>query len=233
MPSTAATAANTAGVQRLGPVRFLNFIRLFLPILPDVLSPDRKVAFNQKILWTAIIFLIFPVFPHVPLYGIMSSDSSDPLYWMCVILAYNRGTLVELGYSITPIIISAMIMQLLVGANLIDVNFILKEDCAFSGAQKLFSFIIALGHAIVYVVTELYGQLSDLGARVCLLPIIQLIVAALIVILLDELPQTGYGLRLCINLFVATNVCESIVWKVFSPTTVNIGRTRFPWNLWV
>jgi preprotein translocase subunit SecY len=76
----------------------------------------------------------------------------------------------------------------------------------------------------VYVLTGLYGQPSDLGAGVCLLLIIQLIVAALIVILLDELLQKGYGLGSGINLFIATNICESIVWKAFSPTTVNIGR---------
>ena len=65
----------------------------------------------------------------------MSSDSSDPLYWMRVILASNRGTLMELG--ITPIITSGMIMQLLAGANLVEVDFSLKEDRAlFSGAQK-------------------------------------------------------------------------------------------------
>jgi preprotein translocase subunit SecY len=65
----------------------------------------------------------------------MSSDSSDPLYWLRVILASNRGTLMELG--ITPIVTSGMIMQLLAGASLIDVDFSLKEDRAlFSGAQK-------------------------------------------------------------------------------------------------
>lgn len=65
----------------------------------------------------------------------MSSDSSDPLYWMRVILASNRGTLMELG--ITPIVTSGMIMQLLAGANLIEIDFTLKEDRAlFSGAQK-------------------------------------------------------------------------------------------------
>lgn len=54
---------------------------------------------------------------------------------MRVILASNRGTLMELGIS--PIITSGMIMQLLAGANLIDVDFGLKEDRAlFSGAQK-------------------------------------------------------------------------------------------------
>ena len=41
----------------------------------------------------------------------------------------------ELG--ITPIVTSGMIMQLLAGANLIDVDFSLKEDRAlFGGAQK-------------------------------------------------------------------------------------------------
>lgn len=43
-------------------------------------------------------------------------------------------------------------------------------------------------------------------------------------ILLDELLQKGYGLGSGINLFIATNICESIVWKAFSPTTVNTGR---------
>ncbi|KAH6884675.1 protein transporter [Coprinopsis sp. MPI-PUGE-AT-0042] len=196
--------------------RFLNLVRPFLPILPEV-------PFNQKVLWTAVTLLIFLVCSQVPLYGIMSSDLSDPLYWMRVILASNRGTLMELG--ITPIVTSGMIMQLLAGANLIDVDFSLKDDrVLFSGAQKLFALIIALGQATVYVLTGLYGPPKELGAGVCLLLIIQLIVAALVVILLDELLQKGYGLGSCINLFIATNICESIVWKAFSPTTVNIGR---------
>src|SRR6185369_16495418 len=41
---------------------------------------------------------------------------------------------------------------------------------------------------------------------------------------LDELLTKGYGLGSGISLFIATNICESIVWKAFSPTTVNTGR---------
>lgn len=52
----------------------------------------------------------------------------------------------------------------------------------------------------------------------------QLISASLIVTLLDELLQKGYGLGSGISLFIATNICESIIWKAFSPTTVNTGR---------
>ena len=39
----------------------------------------------------------------------------------------------------------------------------------------------------------MYGDPSDIGAGVCLLIIIQLFVAGLIVLLLDELLQKGYG----------------------------------------
>lgn len=86
-------------------------------------------------MWTAVTLFIFLVMSQVPLYGIMSSDSADPLFWMRVILASNRGTLMELG--ITPIVTSGMIMQLLSGANIIEVDYSLKEDRAlFSGAQK-------------------------------------------------------------------------------------------------
>jgi protein transport protein SEC61 subunit alpha len=153
----------------------------------------------------------------------MSSDSSDPLYWLRVILASNRGTLMELG--ITPIVTSGMIMQLLAGANLIEVDFSLKEDRAlFSGAQKLFAMVFAFGQATVSVMTGLYGNPSEIGAGVCLLLIIQLVFAGLISMLLDELLQKGYGLGSGISLFIATNICESIVWKAFSPTTVNTGR---------
>lgn len=42
--------------------------------------------------------------------------------------------------------------------------------------------------------------------------------------LLDELLQKGYGIGSGISLFIATNICENIVWKTFSPTTINTGR---------
>merc|ERR1711981_1458890 len=48
--------------------------------------------------------------------------------------------------------------------------------------------------------------------------------AGIIVLLLDELLQKGYGLGSGISLFIATNICETIVWKAFSPTTINTGR---------
>lgn len=58
----------------------------------------------------------------------------------------------------------------------------------------VFGMVITVGQAIVYVMTGMYGEPSEIGAGVCLLIIIQLFVAGLIVLLLDELLQKGNGI---------------------------------------
>jgi protein transport protein SEC61 subunit alpha len=129
----------------------------------------------------------------------------------------------ELGIS--PIITSGMVMQLLAGSRIIEVNNSLKEDRAlFAAAQKLFGILITVGEAIAYVLSGMYGDLNTLGAGNAILIITQLFMAGMVVIILDELLQKGYGLGSGISLFIATNICESIVWKAFSPTTINTGR---------
>jgi protein transport protein SEC61 subunit alpha len=158
----------------------------------------------------------------MPLYGIVSSDSSDPLFWLRMMMASNRGTLMELG--ITPIITSGMVFQLLAGTHILDIDMGLKTDRElYQTAQKLLAIIMSFGQACVYVFSGLYGPPSELGLGICVLLVVQLVIAGLIVILLDELLQKGYGLGSGISLFIATNVCEQIVWKAFSPTTINTG----------
>jgi protein transport protein SEC61 subunit alpha len=203
--------------------RFLELVRPVMCILPEVAQPERKVPFREKVLWTIITLFIFLVCCQIPLYGIKSSKSSDPFYWMRVILASNRGTLMELGIS--PIVTSGLVMQLLAGSKIIEVDQGLKEDRAlFSGAQKLFGILITIGEAVAYVLSGMYGDVKDLGAGNAILIIIQLFFAGMVVIILDELLQKGYGLGSGISLFIATNICENIVWKAFSPTTINTGR---------
>ena len=53
---------------------------------------------------------------------------------------------------------------------------------------------------------------------------LQLFFAGIIVICLDEMLQKGYGLGSGISLFIATNICENIIWKAFSPYTVTGAR---------
>ncbi|RKP30354.1 protein transport protein SEC61 alpha subunit [Metschnikowia bicuspidata] len=203
--------------------RVLDLVKPFEPLVPEVIAPQRKVPFNQKVMWTGVTLLIFLVMSEIPLYGIISSDGSDPLIWLRMMLASNRGTLMELG--ITPIVSASMVFQLLQGTKLIHVDMSKKEDREqFQTAQKLFAMLLSVGQATVYVLTGMYGPPSSLGAGVCLLLVLQLVFAGIIVILLDELLQKGYGLGSGISLFTATNVCEQVMWKAFAPTTSSSSK---------
>ncbi|KAL5973354.1 Protein transport protein Sec61 subunit alpha [Asimina triloba] len=206
-----------------GGFRVLHLVRPFLSILPEVQSADRKIPFREKVIYTVISLFIFLVCSQLPLYGIHSTTGADPFYWMRVILASNRGTVMELG--ITPIVTSGLVMQLLAGSKIIEVDNSVREDRALlNGAQKLLGILIAIGEAVAYVLSGMYGSVSQLGAGNAILIILQLCFAGIIVICLDELLQKGYGLGSGISLFIATNICENIIWKAFSPTTINSGR---------
>lgn len=204
-------------------VRFYEVIRPVMCVLPEVEKPVQEVRFQQKLLWSVVTLFIFLVCCQIPLYGIKSTESADPFYWVRVILASNRGTLMELGIS--PIVTSGLVIQLLQGSNIIEYDQSIAQDRQLSsGAQKLFAILITIGEAVAYVLSGMYGSISDLGAGNAILIIIQLFCAGIIVITLDELLQKGYGLGSGISLFIATNICETIIWKAFSPTTVNTGR---------
>ncbi|CAA3007621.1 transport Sec61 subunit alpha-like [Olea europaea subsp. europaea] len=206
-----------------GGFRVLHLVRPFLSFLPEVQSADRKIPFREKVIYTVISLFIFLVCSQLPLYGIHSTTGADPFYWMRVILASNRGTVMELG--ITPIVTSGLVMQLLAGSKIIEVDNNVREDRALlNGAQKLLGILIAVGEAVAYVLSGMYGSVGQLGVGNAVLIILQLCFAGIIVICLDELLQKGYGLGSGISLFIATNICESIIWKAFSPTTVNSGR---------
>jgi protein transport protein SEC61 subunit alpha len=195
--------------------------------LPEVEQPERKVPFRQRVLWTAITLFVFLVCCQIPLYGIKSSASSDPIYWLRVIMASNRGTLMDLGIS--PIVTSGMVMQLLAGSKIIDIDQNNKEQKAlFSGAQKLFGMVITVGQGTAYVLSGMYGELADLGFSNSFLIILQLFFASILVLVWDELLSKGYGLGSAISLFIATNICETIIWKSLSPSTISTASgTQF------
>jgi len=66
----------------------------------------------------------------------------------------------------------------------------------------------------------MYGPVGELGLVKSVLIVMQLFFAGFMVLMLDELLQKGYGLGSGISLFIATNICELILWKSFSPVTL-------------
>jgi len=208
------------------PLHALKSIASWIPDIERPL-PGKKVPLKDKFLYTAVALFVFLVCSQLPLYGIKTNTGSDPFYWARMIMASSKGTLMELG--IGPIVTSGMVMQLLVGTQLISIDTNVKEDKAlYNGVQKLLALLITAGEAIAYVFSGMYGNVStELGPLNTTLIILQLIAAGIVVMLLDDLLQSpepgrvdGYGLGSGISLFIATNTCEMVAWQAFSPLTV-------------
>lgn len=101
-------------------MRFLDLIRPITYYLPSVKDPEKPVTFNDKIYWTAWTLCIYLICCQIPLYGPIKSQGADPLYFIRVIMASNKGTIMELGMS--PSLSAGWILFVLHSAKLIDVN---------------------------------------------------------------------------------------------------------------
>ncbi|MCL5877497.1 MAG: preprotein translocase subunit SecY [Candidatus Bathyarchaeota archaeon] len=193
------------------------FLSLFKPIgrvLPEIKKPGRKVSFNEKIFWTALVLVVFLVMTETPLYGI-SSDAQDRFGALRVIFASNQGTLMELG--IGPIVTAGLILQLLAGSSIIKCDLSNPEDRGlFTSASKVFSIVLTGVQAGAYIISGMYGAI---GVPVMLAIFFQLIAAGIIVMLMDELVQKGWGLGSGISLFIMAGVAQTIVWNTFNPQT--------------
>jgi preprotein translocase SecY subunit len=194
----------------------VRFIELFKPLarfFPDIKAPDRKVAFNEKIFWTAIALIIYFVMSQTPLYGIGTGGQTDPLGSLRVIFASNRGTLMELG--IGPIVTAGLILQVLAGSKMINIDMSNPEDRSmFTSASKILSVVMTIFEASAYLIGGSYGTLAVTTEIVIML---QLVGAGIVVLLLDELLQKGWGLGSGISLFIAAGVAASIWWDSVAP----------------
>jgi preprotein translocase SecY subunit len=196
------------------PGRFLSLFKPVGRILLEIKKPQRKVSFNEKIFWTALVLVIFLIMTEIPLYGI-DPTQSDSFGALRVIFASQRGTLMELG--IGPIVTAGLILQLLAGSSIIKCDMSNPEDRSlFTSASKVFTIVLTGIQAGAYILSGMYGAVSG---PVTLIIFLQLIAAGVVVMMMDELVQKGWGLGSGISLFIMAGVAQSIVWQTFSPPT--------------
>jgi preprotein translocase SecY subunit len=192
--------------------RFLNLFKPIGRILPEIKVPERKVSFNEKIFWTAIVLIVYLVMSEIALYGI-GSGVQEQFGALRVIFASNRGTLMELG--IGPIVTAGLILQLLAGSAMIKCDMSNPEDRGlFTIASKVLSIVLTGVQASAYIISGMYGELAGPTTIVIF---IQLLGAGIIVMLLDELVQKGWGLGSGISLFIMAGVAQNILWQAFAP----------------
>ena len=159
-----------------------------------------------------------------PIYGVPHSGGvNDPFGPLRVIFASQRGTLVELG--IGPIVTAGLILQVLSGSKMINVDFSNPDDRAlFTGASKVLSVFMTLFEGLAFILGGAYnvtssttGVTTSPSIQNAFFILLQLLVAGIVIILLDEMLQKNWGFGSGISLFIAAGVCLSIVWDTIGP----------------
>jgi preprotein translocase SecY subunit len=192
--------------------RFLSLFKPVARVIPEIKAPERRVRFNEKLFWTGLVLIIYLIMSEVPLFGISAQDIGQ-LAALRVIFASHRGSLMELG--IGPIVTAGLILQLLAGSAMIECDMANPEDRGlFTTASKVFSIVLTGVQASAYIIGGMYGTLSSATALVVFM---QLMAAGVIVLLLDELVQKGWGFGSGISLFIMAGVAQTIFWQSFSP----------------
>ena len=204
--------------------KFLRFFSPFTRITTEIRKPDREISFKDKIIYTLVILVIYIIMSNIPIYGIQTDSGTDYYYWLRVILASKRGTLTEMG--IGPIVTAGLIMQLLQGSKLINVNMGDPTDRAlFTGAQKVIAISLTIFQSIAYIEGGAFGDIPSTMLKI--LVFLQLFIAGQVIILLDEVLQKGYGLGSGVSLFIATGVAGQIFWNSFSFFNVTADGSDF------
>lgn len=194
----------------------LNSFRPILRYLPEVPKARRTVSFREKATWTIIVLTIYLVFTQIPLYPVSSSASATPAIF-AIIFAIRTGTLAQLGVG--PIVTAGLIMQLLVGSKIINLDLTDKSQRAlFTGVQKFLAIIFTVLEASVFVSSGLLPA-GSLGAAI--LVILQLLIVGILIILMDETLQKGWGFGSAVSLFILAGVALQISTELFSPTFTN------------
>ena len=129
----------------------LEILEPLFKFLPEVKSPVHNEDFNEKLKWTALILVLYYFLTQIPLYG-LSAAAVDQFAALRAVMAGNFGSILTLG--IGPIVTASIVLQLLVGSNLLDLDLSSHKDKShFQATQKLLSIVFTIFEAGVLVLT--------------------------------------------------------------------------------
>ena len=177
--------------------------------IPEVTRPsEKKVGFNTKLKWTLIILVAFFVLANIPLFG-LSKNALESFEYLAMILGTDFGSIISLG--IGPIVMASIILQLLTGAGIINIDTTTSEGKKFfQGVQKLLVFFFIIFESIVYVVMQGLQADPTLAWSTELL-IFQLMLGGLGIYYMNELCEK-WGFGSGVSLFIAAGVS----WRLFT-----------------
>jgi len=188
-------------------------LKKIFDFIPEVTKPEeKKLDFNTKLKWTLIILISFFVLANVTLFG-LSVNAMERFEFLATILAADFGSLITLG--IGPIVMASIILQLLSGSGIINIDQTTVEGKRFfMGVQKLLVFFFIIFEATVYVLMKGLQAEPALAGFGPIILIIQLILGGLAIFYMDEV-SNKWGFGSGVSLFIGAGVSRRLFTTAF------------------
>ena len=201
--------------------------------LPAVKRPGRHVRFKEKFLWTALVLIIYFVLSNIFIYGLDKAQIIDVFASFRSIFAGQAGSIMDLG--IGPIVTASIIMQLFVGAKIINIDLTKSEDKAlYQGAQKLLVVVMIFVEAVPQVfgylppdpafISALNGAVPGYGLLLArLFIVLQIFFGSYLLFFMDEL-ISKWGIGSGVSLFIAAGVSQALVLGTLNWVPITSGQ---------
>ncbi|MEM3227608.1 MAG: preprotein translocase subunit SecY [Candidatus Micrarchaeaceae archaeon] len=185
----------------------LKFMDKILPFIPTIKAPSKPLSLREKMVWTGVIITIYFLLYNTYATGVNPQAVTQPfLQLVSIVFAAKIGSIITIG--IGPIVLASIVLQLLNGSGLINLDMNNMEDKArFQGIQKLSAIGIGLIESIIFVST---GYVPLASTSYFGIVVLQLFIGSLMIIYMDEM-MTKYGITSGINLFIASGVSYAII----------------------
>ncbi len=184
-------------------------LRKIFNFIPEVTKPEeKKVGFGTKAKWTIIILSLFFILANIPLFG-LSENALSRFEYLAIILGTDFGSIISLG--IGPIVMASIILQLLSGSGIINIDQSTEEGKKFfHGIQKLLILFFIVFEALVYVFMQGLQAVPGFAGIV----ILQLILGGLAIFYMDDV-TTKWGFGSGVSLFIAAGVSWRLITSAF------------------
>ncbi|MCK9596929.1 preprotein translocase subunit SecY [Candidatus Pacearchaeota archaeon] len=211
----------------------MDFRKIF-QFIPEVKTPEeKKLSFNVKLKWTLIVLASFFVLANIPLFG-LSNNALERFKYLAIILGTDFGSIISLG--IGPIVMASVILQLLTGGGIINIDLATTEGKRFfQGIQKILTFFFIVFEAIIYVVMQ--GLQAAPGFAPLL--IFQLVLGGLAIFYMDDLVHK-WGFGSGVSLFIGAGASWQLITSAFQfmdqqgrNCLLDFGNTACPGKVFV
>ena len=188
----------------------------FLEHLPGIRDPLKKLSFKEKLKYTGLVLLAFFVMSQIMVYGIRV-EGLQQLKVFELLLASKFGSLTTLG--IGPIVVAAIILQLLVGSKILPWDMTTeKGKMIFQGTQKVLTIVLCFVEGGIYV---LFGAIPA-APGLAWIVILQIAAGGIFILFMDEIiSKWGFGSG--VSLFILAGVSTGIITRMFNPFALCSG----------